>query len=182
MSSQHKHSNDPFCLPAVFRLLVLLVSSSFFVKLEGLPTKWFEPAASSSAWYVAFFNFFLVIHFQKLHCQNLCTCSPTCIDYKIEIFSVGLVGRVPSFLTSRCKASMAGRMESNGTGIGEFPSLVGTTFFFFAGTFKSGSARLLGLLTYALPVRFLFCPVWRSLPAGENGVMKHASISCRNNF
>ena len=87
---------------------------------------------------------------------------------------------------------MAGGTESNGTGIGEFLSCawncsavslfsldlvpflvnfpllcleVGIAFFFrFAGTWKSGSARLLGLLTCALPVHFLFCPVWSPPP------------------
>ena len=70
---------------------------------------------------------------------------------------------------------MVGGAESNDTGNGDFSSLVlGTAtryrnFFRFAGTWKSRSARLLGSPTCALPVPFLFCPVWRPLAAGGSG-------------
>ena len=83
---------------------------------------------------------------------------------------------------------MAGGTESNGTGIGEFPSLVlGTAkwhrnFFRFAGTWKSGSARLLGSLTCALPVLPSVVPTTCWTSAGGSGAMKRSSISCRNNL
>ena len=58
--------------------------------------------------------------------------------------------------------------------------VLGNCFFSrFAGTWKSGSARLLGWLTCALAVPILFCPVWCLLAAGGSGVMRSSSISCR---
>ena len=77
------------------------------------------------------------------------------------------IGEVPSLVLG---TAMRYRIFFRlGTGIGEFPFLVLETVFSFrfAGTWKSGSARLL--------VCFLFYPV-------RCHAMKLASIFCRNNF
>ena len=89
--------------------------------------------------------------------------------------------------------------ESNGTGVGELPSLVlgiatrYRIFFRFGVGSDIGEFSSLVLGTafcalgtdigeFALAVPFLLCPVWRPPPAGGNGAIKFLSISCRNNF
>ena len=92
---------------------------------------------------------------------------------------------------------MPGGTQSNGTGIGEFPSLVlGIAMWYrlrfgFGSVIGEFSSFLLGTACcalgtdigeFALAVPFLLCPVWRPPPAGGNGAIKFLSISCRNNF
>ena len=101
---------------------------------------------------------------------------------------------------------MPGGTESNGTGIGEFPSLVlgiatrYRIFFRFGVGSDIGEFSSLVLGTaccalgtdigeFALAVPFLLCPVCRLLAAGGGGAggggggaMRRPSSSCRNNF
>ena len=94
---------------------------------------------------------------------------------------------------------MPGGTESNGTGIGGFPSLVLRTatryrnFFDLDLVWNIGEFSSLVLGTAccalgtdigesALAVPFLLCPVWGLLASGGGSAMRRSSSSCRNNF
>ena len=85
VSLSRKSSTLSFAMCGRLRLVADLHSSCnpCLNQPLGVVTK---PIWMASCWFVAIFDFFLVIHFQKLHCQNQCVCSPTYIDYKFEIF------------------------------------------------------------------------------------------------
>ena len=74
---------------------------------------------------------------------------------------------------------MAGGLESNGTGIGEFSSLVlgtATRYRIFFSICRHLEIRISKIARNAdlcaLSVPFLFCPVWRLLAVGGSGAMR----------
>ena len=131
-----------------------------------------KPIWSTSFLFAAFLDLLLAIHFVKPRRQNWCVCSPTYIDYKIEIFC--WICRQGSNFFWFCTRLVVARLAWLAalspmvpvTGISEFASPVTSPVLGkwdriatryrncinsrFAGTWKSGPARL-----NRLPVLFL---------------------------
>ena len=135
--------------------------------------------------FVAFFDLFLAIHFQKLLRQNRCVRSPKCINYKIEIIC-WICRQNLIFNDCSCKARMSGGMESNDTSVMvNFPLLClelqrSIAFFCrFGRDIGEFSSLVLGTACCALAVPFLLCLVWRLRAAGGGGAIRRSSISCR---
>ena len=59
-----------------------------------------KPISMASCRFVAILDSFLVIHFRKLRRPNLCVCSPTWTNYKIEIFC-WICSQSPIYLNSK---------------------------------------------------------------------------------